>query len=82
MRASSLSSSCRAPKGHSQPQNTPRPHSRMLAAVNTQRMKMIGSVRNSSQRKSWNTAWTKVSTLTTDSCPRAYQPMNTTVKIR
>ena len=54
----------------------------MLAAVNTQRMKITGSVRNSSQRKSWNSAWTKVSTLTTDSCPSAYQPMNTTVNTR
>ena len=30
--------------------------------------------RNRPQRKSWNNAWTKVSTLTTESCPSAYQP--------
>src|SRR5690554_4800702 len=79
LRAISLISSCNAPKGHSQPQNTPRPQSRILAAVKVQMMKMIGSLRNSSQRNSVNRACTKVSTLTMDSCPNAYQPMNTTV---
>ncbi len=67
LRAASLISSCSAPNGHSQPQNTPRPQSRMLAAVKVQMMKITGSERNSSQRKSWNSAWVKVSTLTTDS---------------
>src|SRR3546814_8112697 len=43
LRASSLSNSCSAPNGHNQPQNTPRPHSRMMAAVNTQRMNISGS---------------------------------------
>ncbi|MOA57710.1 hypothetical protein D3C78_1819380 [compost metagenome] len=71
MRASSLINSCNAPNGHSQPQNTPRPHSRMLAAVKVQRMKISGSVRNSSQRKPSNKAWTKVSTLTTDNWAKA-----------
>src|SRR5690606_18746621 len=82
LRAISLISSCSAPKGHSQPQNTPRPHSRMLAAVKVQRMKITGSLRNSSQRNSVTSACTKVRTLTIDSCPSAYQPMNTTVKVR
>ncbi|MOA67243.1 hypothetical protein D3C78_1943320 [compost metagenome] len=54
----------------------------MLAAVKVQRMNTIGSVRNSSQRKFSNRAWAKVRTLTTEICPRAYQPMNTTVKTR
>src|SRR5690606_10883352 len=52
LRAPSLINSCRAPKGHSQPQKTPRPKNRTLAAVDTQRIKMIGSVRNSVQWKS------------------------------
>src|SRR5690606_31708066 len=76
LRATSLISSCSAPKGHSQPQNT------MPAAEKVQRMKITGPLKHSSPPNSVTRACTKISTLTTDSCPSAYQPMNTAVKVR
>src|SRR5690554_3455574 len=52
LRAISLISSCKAPKGHSQPQNTPRPHNKILTAVKLQSTNNTGSIKKVSQRKS------------------------------
>src|SRR5699024_4872075 len=82
LRAISLMISCKAPNGHNQPQNPPRPHSNILAAVKPHRIKITGSLKNSCQLKSCIIDWVKVSTLTIDNCPRAYQPINTTVKVK
>src|SRR5690554_2654794 len=74
LRANSLISSCSAPNGHSQPQYTARPQSSTMPATTDQRMNSIGSIRKVSQVKPLIKLFTKVSTLTIDNCPSAYQP--------
>src|SRR5699024_326706 len=80
--AASLINSCNAPKGHNQPQNTPRPHNKTLRATKHHITKITGSIRKVSHLKPSIRECTKVNTFTTDICPRAYQPINTTVNVR
>src|SRR5690625_7402636 len=46
-----LVSSCKAPKGHSQPQNAPRPQKISAIAMAHHSMKISGSMRKASQEK-------------------------------
>lgn len=55
-----LSNSCRAPKGHNQPQNGPRPQNNSPAAIDAQRMKISGAARKYSQLKPVSNELTKV----------------------
>ena len=81
LRATWLTRSCKAPKGHSQPQKTPRPHSSRLTATNDQRINSIGSIKNEDQLKPLISELVKVRILTTDSWASEYQPINTKVYI-
>src|SRR5690606_16595079 len=77
-----LVSSCKAPKGHSQPQNAPRFQKISDIAVAIHRMNTIGSIRKYSQLKAVRSDVVKVSTFTTESCAWAYQPIQNSVKSR
>src|SRR5262245_50467071 len=77
-----LRSSCRAPKGQSQPQNGPRPQNNKAAATPDQRMKIRGAARKNVQLKPVTSELMNVSTLTTDSWAFAYHPSQTRVKTR
>src|SRR4051812_13267607 len=81
--AKRLISSCAAPKGQSQPQNGPRPQNSIETAVPHHRMKTSGSSRNCCEVKLPETMeFTKVKTLTTESCALAQPPIQTTLKMR
>jgi hypothetical protein len=78
-----LVSSCRAPKGQSQPQNGPRPQNSSAAATENHRDEdQRRSTRKYDQLKSVMTALAKVKTLTTESCACATQPSQTSVTAR
>jgi hypothetical protein len=77
-----LVSSCKAPKGQSQPQKGPRPQNSSPAATAAHRMKISGAARKNSQLKSVMSEFVKVRTLTTESWALAYQPSQTRVKVR
>ena len=81
-RPNTLTSSCRAPNGHNQPQYTARPHNSMVTAAAHHKIKMIGSSKNRSHEKSFIRACKKVNTLTMDNCPPHDQPISTTVTTR
>src|SRR5690606_2130412 len=68
LRAMRLDSSCSAPKGHSQPQNGPRPQNSRATATEHQRMNTSGSTRKDDHWKPVRSELVKVSTFTTDSC--------------
>ncbi len=72
-----LSSSCSAPKGHSQPQNGPRPQNSSPAAIEAQSRKINGADRKYSQLKPVSNEFANVRTLTTESWALAYHPSQT-----
>ena len=80
--ATLLVSSWSAPNGQSQPQKGPRPQNSSAAATAAHRMKISGAARKNSQLKSVISEFVKVRTLTTESCALAYQPSQTSVKVR
>ena len=77
-----LSSSCKAPKGHSQPQNTPRPQKSIPSATAPQRTKIKGAIRKFSHRKPESSACRKAITCTTESCAPSHQPSTKRVSSR
>src|SRR5699024_6776611 len=77
-----LVSSCKAPKGHSQPQNAPRPQKISAIAMAHHSMKISGSMRKASQEKPSRNAVVKVSTLTTEGWAVIIQPSQIRVMVR
>ena len=80
--AALLTSSCSAPKGHSQPQNVPRPQTTALRMTAPQSTTVIGSYMKKLRLRPASSAWTSAVMLTTDSWPCAYQPMKPSVNSR
>src|SRR5699024_8945250 len=77
-----LVSSCKAPKGHSQPQKAPRPQKISAIAMAHHSMKISGSMRKASQEKPSRNAVVKVSTLTTEGWAVIIQPSQIRVMVR
>src|SRR3954470_123847 len=76
-RATSAVSSCKAPNGHSQPQNAPRPHTTRAPRTKSHRIVLIGSKRKNPQPCPARVACTSATTFTMESCPCAQNPTKT-----
>ena len=81
-RAPSANSSCKAPKGHSQPQKVPRPHTTSVTKVNPHNSTAMGSANKNSKLLPAINASMAAVMLTMVSWPWAYQPMKARVKVR